>query len=150
MADNQMLDPVEEKVLNRIRENLGYNFLFLTKHPEVYYSGCWPGNCWLGVTATTQDELRLASLIFSEMKNERNIRFVSIEPILEQIDLGEAAILDWLIIGAETGNRKDKIIPQKKWIDALAYLYPRTFMKDSLIPIWGDNLMREVPRRGNG
>ena len=25
---------------------------------------------------------------------------------------------DWVIIGAETGNRKGKVVPKKEWIDA--------------------------------
>ena len=27
--------------------------------------------------------------------------------------------IDWIIIGAETGNRKEKIIPKKEWIKCI-------------------------------
>ena len=57
---------------------------------------------------------------------------------------------DWVIIGAETGNRKGKVTPQPEWIhkiveEAKEYNVP-VFMKDSLIPIIGeDQMLREFP-----
>ena len=58
--------------------------------------------------------------------------------------------IDWVIVGAETGNRKGKVIPKKAWIDNLANECAKQgiplFMKDSLIPIIGENNMkREFP-----
>lgn len=58
--------------------------------------------------------------------------------------------IDWVIIGAETGNRKGKIIPKKEWIDNIVdecerYGIP-VFMKDSLVSIMGEeNMLREFP-----
>jgi len=139
-----------EKVLAKIRENLGYNFLFLTKHPEIYYDYFWPENTWLGVTATTNDELRLAYLVLLNTSLEENLVFVSIEPILEPIEAHDwIGGWDWLIVGAETGNRKGKVIPEKEWIDPLLSFKIPIFMKDSLIPIWGENMRREWPNADN-
>ena len=70
--------------------------------------------------------------------------FLSIEPILEPIQLYVRP--DWLIIGAETGNRKGKVIPERKWIEELVATGLPIFMKDSLIPIWGEDLIRQWPR----
>jgi len=51
-----------------------------------------------------------------------------------------------VIIGAETGNRKEKVIPKKEWIDSLCKQADefgiKVFMKDSLIPIVGEKNMR--------
>lgn len=58
--------------------------------------------------------------------------------------------INWVIIGAETGNRKGKIAPKKEWIDSIVeqsriFNIP-VFMKDSLIPIVGEeNVLREFP-----
>lgn len=56
----------------------------------------------------------------------------------------------WVIVGAETGQRKDKVIPEKSWIDAITKTCIEKdiclFMKDSLIPIVGEeNMFNEIP-----
>ena len=78
--------------------------------------------------------------------------FISIEPIHDCIDLNaiHTDFTIWIIIGAETGNRKDKIIPKKEWVDNLVNccdeLHIPVFMKDSLIDIVGEyNMRREYP-----
>lgn len=78
-------------------------------------------------------------------------RFVSFEPLLFDIgdNIGNIGA-NWVIIGAETGRRKDKVIPNKVWIDNIANYCSEhkipIFMKDSLIPIVGEeNMRRELP-----
>ncbi|GAJ16083.1 unnamed protein product, partial [marine sediment metagenome] len=79
---------------------------------------------------------------------------VSFEPILGRIDIRDIGtnLIDWLIIGAETGNRRDRIIPQRNWIEEI-YKHCRDsnipiLMKDNLKPIWGENLIQEFPQLG--
>jgi hypothetical protein len=65
--------------------------------------------------------------------------------------LGSFGIASWIIIGAETGNRNNKIIPKKEWIDNICegadITHAAVFMKDSLIPIVGEeNMRREFPK----
>lgn len=78
--------------------------------------------------------------------------FLSIEPILT--DFGEIGvgsyIPEWVIVGAETGNRKDKVIPRREWIENIVeqcrkYGIP-VFMKPSLTDIWGEELIQEFPK----
>ena len=46
--------------------------------------------------------------------------------------------IDWVIIGAETGNRKGKVIPERNWIDDIV-----NYCKDNNIPIYiKDNLSK--------
>lgn len=59
---------------------------------------------------------------------------------------------EWIIIGAETGNRKGKIKPEKEWVDKIVELCSRdnipVFMKESLLPIMGEeNMRRELPEQ---
>lgn len=54
-----------------------------------------------------------------------------------------------MIIGAETGNRKGKIIPEKAWVQKIAgvckeYGTP-LFMKKSLKDIMGNDFKQESP-----
>ncbi len=63
---------------------------------------------------------------------------------------GNGMAPDWVIIGAETGNRKEKVTPAAEWIKALAaeckeYRIP-VFMKDSVAEIIAPKkLQRELP-----
>ena len=55
----------------------------------------------------------------------------------------------WTIIGAETGRRKDKVIPERKWIEDIVNECKENgtavFMKSSLADIWGEPLIQEFP-----
>lgn len=84
--------------------------------------------------------------------------FLSIEPILEPIDLKGIEYnlyIKQVIIGAEPGNRKGKVIPKKEWINNIVNTCDkanvRVFMKESLRSIMGadfrqDNLIWEVEK----
>lgn len=75
------------------------------------------------------------------------VDFFSIEPILQPIVLQERSFPKTLIIGAETGNRKGKVIPQKEWITSLVAQADAhnsiVFMKESLRKIMGDDFRQD-------
>jgi hypothetical protein len=52
-------------------------------------------------------------------------------------------------VGAETGNRKNKVIPEKGWIMELAEECDKRkkpiFMKESLRALMGDDFRQEFP-----
>jgi len=129
-----------------------HRYLFLTKNPDRYNElakkGMLPMNHWYGYTATREDMLwRFKHADYCEVKN----LFVSIEPIQEHMNPGFCSHVpaDWVIIGAETGIRKEKVIPEKKWIDDIAmeceYSGRPIFMKESLRPIMGADFKQEFP-----
>jgi hypothetical protein len=77
--------------------------------------------------------------------------FLSIEPLLGPVTMSDAnGVPGWVIIGAETGNRRGKVFPKNEWIDDIvkfcdAHEIP-VFMKDSLLPIVGpENMRRDFP-----
>ena len=134
-----------DEMINVIRNNPQHNYIALTKQPRRLneltknMSVTDLGNLFFGVSVTKQ---------FDMSKLWWGIEFLSIEPILEPIDINvpEISSVDLIIIGAETGNRKGKIIPKKEWIDSLCKQADefgiKVFMKDSLIPIVGEKNMR--------
>ena len=69
--------------------------------------------------------------------------FLSIEPILEPIKLTVRP--DWLILGAETGNRKGKVIPELEWIQDLVFFGIPVFMKSNLQELWQMSLIQQFP-----
>ncbi len=136
-----------------------HTYLFLTKNSKRYtalhYADKLPAkkemsNIWLGATATNCEQIRALNL--DKLPRYANT-FLSIEPLTEDIAselYTELGSVMWLIIGAETGNRKNKIVPQKEWIDKICktadYFNIPVFMKDSLVPIISEeNMRREFP-----
>lgn len=129
-----------------------HRYLFLTKNPSRYCkladSDKLPryNNFWYGSTID-----RKGQSIFDGGIHWNT--FISIEPLLEPLEvggIGSFGCTRWIIIGAETGNRKDKVIPEKTWIENITETADITqaavFMKDSLIPIVGEeNMRREFP-----
>ena len=55
----------------------------------------------------------------------------------------------WVIIGAETGNRKGKVIPNRECVETIVKDCREreipVFMKDSLAKVWGEPLIQEYP-----
>lgn len=95
-------------------------------------------------------------------------KFLSIEPLLCDIrevedereggkllehfllPRGNKSFFEWIIVGTETGRRKNKITPKREWIEKLLDLCRRAdipvFMKTSLTDIWGEPLIQEFPK----
>lgn len=127
-----------------------HNYLFLTKNPQGYeqYEVIEGNdNMWYGTTITRRKDIRNAALLPLKYK-----RFVSIEPLLEDIKPEDDALynfVDWVIIGAETGRRKNKVIPERRWIEDIVNECRKAdtplFMKSSLADIWGEALIQEFP-----
>lgn len=127
-----------------------HRYLFLTKNPkryvELYVKDILRvrDSFWYGSTITHANE----PFFFSRMPDDNPHTFCSIEPILEPI--GTMQVMpDWVIVGAETGNRKGKVAPCKEWIDEIAAECKRRgkplFMKDSLHDLMGDDFKQEFP-----
>lgn len=130
-----------------------HNYLFLTKNQKRYIElskkGLLPSKHWYGYSVTKQSDLW--EFHHADDCTVKNL-FVSIEPILEAISPGFCSHCpsDWVIIGAETGRRKDKVVPKREWIERIVmeceYSNIPVFMKSSLADIWGKPLIQEFPK----
>jgi protein gp37 len=127
-----------------IYHNPQHKYLFLTKRPQMH---TFISGVWNGVSITRQEEVKRYNFLPHTFES----CFASIEPILGPIDLSTLSDMpEWVIIGAETGNRKEKVIPKREWIDAIVKecdaAHIPVFMKNSLLPITGEeNMRREFP-----
>jgi len=130
-----------------------HNYLFLTKNPERYTEYGVPSgkNMWYGTSITRETEMDRIKSLPHGCKT-----FVSMEPLLENLnpehydDLFQR--IDWIILGAETGRNKNKVVPEFEWIKRIVIKADSNavpvFMKDSLIPIVGEeNMRRDFPRQ---
>lgn len=154
-----------ERVFEACAKAPQHKYLFLTKNPQRYANLFEQGklpkaeNMWYGVSVDSItrcvnacEDLRE----FTFYKRPPNI-FLSVEPILADVTKASAWVemcfdsyVKWIIVGAETGNRKGKVVPQKVWIDNIIddceYNGISLFMKDSLVPTVGkENMGREFP-----
>lgn len=57
--------------------------------------------------------------------------------------------VNWIILGAESGNRKDKVVPRREWIDNIVQICDErnipVFMKESLRELMGEDFRQEFP-----
>ena len=129
-------------------------------------------NFWIGCSMTGTEDLsrydyhygRYLYAMGGNMIPGRAHRFISIEPILtdvieligyhgsalrEEIASRYAGHFEWIIIGAETGTRKQKVIPKREWIIKIAEACEKAgkpvFMKESLRELMGNDFRQEFP-----
>jgi len=108
------LDYLEEQIINIVNSDLGrrHHWLWLTKLPNrmakfsdwLSKKGIgWPHNLWPATSITTQQTtFRIKHLL--NVGDDRTIRFLSVEPQWEQVDLSDwLPKLSWVIQGGESG-----------------------------------------------
>ena len=144
-----------EQVIDAIVANQQHRYIALTKRPDELskklisikskrddlddvYPLFGPRKLFFGISITTQ----------AQADSVRNsVDFYSIEPILEPIVIDSYKMPPLLIIGAETGNRKGKVIPKKEWVDDLVRQaderHSAVFMKESLRQLMGDDFRQD-------
>jgi protein gp37 len=119
-----------------------HKYLFLTKNPKRYVqlhnAGSLPKgeNYWYGCTVTDEKSLKTGMSLLGLSPHGFNT-FMSLEPLLGSVNFG--LMPDWVIIGAETGDRGGKVAPEIRWIaDVVASAEKAkvpVFMKDNLKPV---------------
>lgn len=141
-----------------LRKSVVFNkhkYLFLTKNPLRYLEFGFPENCWIGATTDTADRAGEASNALYLKETARGRRFISAEPLLEDISKSVCfEAVDWIIIGGL--NRNGKTVPADKggtryeWarnliIQSLIHDVP-VFVKDGLCEVYPQlKKWRELP-----
>lgn len=129
-----------------------HQYVFLTQYPVRYQNlanhGVLPqkNNFWYGSTATILSD--------SVWANEKYNTFVAIEPLLGPFE-GDATKtfrkLKWAVIGAETGQNAEKVIPKAGWIQDILTSADAAgtpvFMRSSMENVVGvQSMRREKPQ----
>ena len=151
MADlfgNWVPDEWIGRVIDACKAAPQHTYFFLTKNPgryeELKLKGIIPDlpNFWYGSSVTKKND---RFVYFERFGNW----YLSIEPLLEDLGSFCSPVLPaWVVIGAETGVRTDKVTPRKEWIDNITAQLPGVpvYMKPSLLPVMGEeNMRREFP-----
>lgn len=145
-------DWIIKEIFDECIKHPEHEYLFLTKNPGRYLDLAKQGdlpkldNFWYGSTVTTQENVFFYASSYHT--------FLSIEPILEPFTGKNhseevARLVDWAILGAETGNRPGKVKPEREWVEDIVEAFKNAgkpiFMKDSMKGCWGEDIITQTP-----
>ena len=104
-----------DKVMKTIRETPWHRYQILTKRAErmeeYFLSHSVPSNAWLGVTVEMQ---RTLSRIDNLRHLPASVRFLSCEPLLEDLGHMDLEGVDWIIVGGESGTQARPM--KEEWV----------------------------------
>jgi len=107
-----------DKVVGTIRQSGHHRYQILTKRAsrmaEYFAETDIPQNVWLGVTVEAPSEL---SRIDSLRGLQATIRFLSCEPLIEDLGAIDLTGIDWVIVGGESGVKARPMKPE--WVRSI-------------------------------
>lgn len=112
-------DSFLDQVFDVISKTPQHTYQILTKRaerlPEYFSTRRCPPNVWLGVSV--EDRAFGLPRIDCLRQVDATVRFLSIEPLLE--DLGEFTLYDihWLIVGGESGHKARPM--KEEWVESI-------------------------------
>jgi protein gp37 len=109
-----------DKVLGVIRQANHHRFQILTKRSQrmadYFYNVEIPANVWLGVTVETAVE----KARIEELRSlPSTIRFLSCEPLLDDLGSIDLTDIDWIIVGGESGVKARPMKPD--WVRSILH-----------------------------
>lgn len=109
-------DQFLDQVFSVIRQTPQHTYQILTKRaarlPEYFRTRGCPENVWLGVSVEDR-QYGIPRIDYLRLVDAR-IRFLSIEPLLEDISEIDLAGIHWVIVGGESGHHARPM--QEKWV----------------------------------
>lgn len=107
-----------DAVMSEVRNARDWNFLFLTKNPKRLVSIKWPDNAWVGTTVDINARVRVAEMSFAKI--EAPVKWLSCEPMLEELKFTDLSMFDWVVIGAQSKSTQEpEFQPPKEWVLSL-------------------------------
>ena len=107
-----------DAVLESVRKYPKWNYLFLTKNPKRLVDIEWPDNAWVGTTVDIQARVQPAEEAFEKIKAK--VKFLSCEPLSEELTFTNLKVFDWVIIGARSKTSEAPAMqPKREWVQSL-------------------------------
>lgn len=102
-----------DKVFETIKDTPRHQYQILTKREDIleeyFRNRKVPNNVWLGVTVESS---RTKNRINILRNIDADIRFLSIEPLIEDVGILDLTNIHWVIVGGESGHRARPMKPQ--------------------------------------
>ena len=149
MSDFALWEPEwREEIFSKMSQNPQHQYLFLTKRPEMIQFSTALDNAWFGVTVTASKEKERIQALREHIQGGHY--HVTFEPMFDNIGDVDLSGVEWVVIGTETGRRKNKSVSRPEWVwnltDQAKALGIPVFMKEDLLPIMGeDQMIQELP-----
>ena len=149
MSDFSLWEPEwREEIFSKMSQNPQHQYLFLTKRPEMIQFSTALDNAWFGVTVTASKEKERIQALREHIQGGHY--HVTFEPMFDNIGDVDLSGVEWVVIGTETGRRKNKSVSRPEWVwnltDQAKALGIPVFMKEDLLPIMGeDQMIQELP-----
>ena len=109
-----------DKVTDIIRKTGYHRYQILSKRAarmaEYFSNVDIPENVWLGVTVEAPSEV---SRIDSLRELQAAIRFISCEPLIEDLGILDLTDIDWIIVGGESGVKARPMKPE--WVRSILH-----------------------------
>jgi protein gp37 len=114
--DKKVEQEWRDEVYNIMNNTPQHTYFLLTKQPQrIRDIKKIPDNCFVGVSITCfNDRCRIANLLSKDIKH----RFVSLEPLLDNIVSDYIYCVDWIILGCVTGI-KNGFKPEQETIEKI-------------------------------
>ena len=149
MSDFSLWEPEwREEIFSKMSQNPQHQYLFLTKRPEMIQFSTALDNAWFGVTVTASKEKERIQALREHIQSGHY--HVTFEPMFDNIGDVDLSGVEWVVIGTETGRRKNKSVSRPEWVwnltDQAKALGIPVFMKEDLLPVMGeDQMIQELP-----
>lgn len=129
-------------VFDTVKACPDWDFLFLTKFPQRLKEindamGGFPDNAWVGTTVDTRARVQLAEKAFQGI--EAKVKWLSCEPMLEDLQFKSLSMFDLVVIGGQTAsyfNKTPDFQPEWQWVEDLFF----TARRDNCKIYWKENL----------
>ncbi|MBL8504107.1 MAG: phage Gp37/Gp68 family protein [Rhodocyclaceae bacterium] len=112
-------DKFLDQVFETIRSTPHHTYQILTKRaerlPQYFSERACPQNVWLGVSV--EDRRYGVPRINHLRQVDARVRFLSIEPLLEDVGPMDLRGVHWVIVGGESGAKARPMHPE--WVDAV-------------------------------
>lgn len=154
-----------DEVFDIIKHTPQHTYQILTKRAQRMSEYCSmrliPDNVWMGVTV--ENKKTIERIDFLSMVHSK-VRFISCEPLLEDLGIIDLTNVDWIIVGGESGNQARPM--RKDWVLNLLF-QARTYNIPFFFKQWGTwgydgkkrsklangklldgNIIQELPPRG--
>jgi protein gp37 len=109
-----------DRVMDTIRKTEHHRYQILTKRAnrmaEYFFKSDVPENVWLGVTVEAPSE---KTRIDSLRGLQASIRFLSCEPLVEDLGTIDLTGVDWIIVGGESGMKARPMKPE--WVNSILH-----------------------------
>lgn len=107
-----------EAVLDQVRANKQWNFLFLTKFPGRLAEFQFPDNAWVGTSVDCQARVAAAEAAFRNVKAA--VKWLSCEPLLEPLRFNSLSMFQWIVIGGSSKSTQTPAWnPPRQWVASL-------------------------------